>query len=320
MPVHVRSMSERKRVTPRPSDVLFKARYAEGTQKQYSDAVQHFLRWVRATGAKTRSAREMDIAFCDFICAWFDEKRAKQTAINAYYGLRWYMPDLKGRMPRSLQLIQGWKRHAPSRQHPPLSWPLTCAIAIALVRRRLPRFAVGVLSFDCILRVHELAALRPRHVMDGNDRANQRSMRGRVVLHLPKTKAGRESSVEVLRPELRRLVLWLASVTPPGWTLMNAADYSFRYHFTKVVAELGLSPRFVLHSLRHGGATDLFNDGWPIENIRIRGRWESVKSALHYVQAGRAVALHSSAPDSIKDAGDIVSRDLIRAFALALTQ
>ena len=87
MPVHVRSMSERKRVTPRPSDVLFKARYAEGTQKQYSDAVQHFLRWVRATGAKTRSAREMDIAFCDFICAWFDEKRAKQTAINAYYGL-----------------------------------------------------------------------------------------------------------------------------------------------------------------------------------------------------------------------------------------
>ena len=322
MPVRVRLMSERKRA-PRPSDVLHTARYSKGTRRQYDDGVRHFLNWVRSTRARTRSSREMDAAFCEFLRWWFDthDGRSAQTVVCAYYGLRWYIPELKNRMPRSLQLINGWKRHRPSEQHPPLTWPLACAIAIALVRRGLPRYAVGVLlSFDCLLRVHELAALRPVHVQDGNHRAHEHNMRGRVLLHLPKTKANEVQSVEVWRPEVRRLVLWLASVTPTRWTLLAARDYSFRYAFTKVVAELGLDPKFVLHSLRHGGATAMYNAGASMVAVRDRGRWSTVKSARHYVQSGRALSMENAAPEPVVAAGDIISRDLLGAFALALAQ
>src|SRR5690349_2648427 len=43
--------------------------------------------------------------------------------------------------------------------------------------------------------------------------------------------------------------------------------------FKSTCAALGLSERYVPHSLRHGGATRLHLQGVSIEDILLRGRW-----------------------------------------------
>jgi len=47
--------------------------------------------------------------------------------------------------------------------------------------------------------------------------------------------------------------------------------------------------RVVFHSLRHGGATRLAQQGVDLSLIAIRGRWKNLQNAAHYVQVGQAL-------------------------------
>lgn len=46
---------------------------------------------------------------------------------------------------------------------------------------------------------------------------------------------------------------------------------------------------FTMHSLRHGGATDMFLSVVPFANIQIRGRWASTTSCTWYIQGSRGL-------------------------------
>ena len=53
---------------------------------------------------------------------------------------------------------------------------------------------------------------------------------------------------------------------------------------------IGLSgARIVFHSLRHGGATELFQSGMPLDNIAHQGRWRSLTTARRYINTGLAL-------------------------------
>ena len=61
--------------------------------------------------------------------------------------------------------LKGWSNLHPPKAHPPITYGLACVVAAELSRIGHPGAAVGVLlSYDCYLRVSELAALRVRDI------------------------------------------------------------------------------------------------------------------------------------------------------------
>ena len=96
--------------------------------------------------------------------------------------------------------------------------------------------------------------------------------------------------------------------------------HQFRRVLKAICANLGLSDRYVPHSLRHGGATR-YNHvlGWSIEDVLARGRWQSVKSARRYIQSGPAMLMSMQVPKNISDIAIIMARDPYQSI-MSLTQ
>jgi hypothetical protein len=106
--------------------------------------------------------------------------------------------------------------------------------------------------------------------------------------------------------------------------LFPFASYQFRRVFKATCANLGISERYVPHSLRHGGATRYHHvHGWSIEDVLERGRWQSVKSARRYIQSGVAMLMAMDAPDHINRIAISMARDPYRhiiSVSLSLSQ
>jgi hypothetical protein len=66
-----------------------------------------------------------------------------------------------------------------------------------------------------------------------------------------------------------------ADVVRAGWRWSRT---SFGWHFTP-------------HSFRHGGATADLQAGVPLDQVVLRGRWASLKSARRYLQTALAHSL-----------------------------
>ena len=96
------------------------------------------------------------------------------------------------------------------------------------------------------------------------------------------------------------------------------SDQVYRGHFKRACADLRLPVGYVPHSLRHGGATHDHLTGMGLEDILMRGRWASVKSARHYVQSGRALLLDSKVPADIAVLARQISQDVGQAFQTAV--
>ena len=90
----------------------------------------------------------------------------------------------------------------------------------------------------------------------------------------------------------------------------------FRSRFKAACATLGLSPLYVPHSLRHGAATrDHFERNISMEDILLRGRWASSKSARRYIQSGPALRMSVRVPPQVAADGAAISPFLYPIFA-----
>jgi hypothetical protein len=79
-------------------------------------------------------------------------------------------PVTKGRLPGATEAMNGWRLLVPSTSDPPVTWAVTVAAAIRVVRQDWVWEAVDILlPFDCYLRVSELANLRCEYVADEGD-------------------------------------------------------------------------------------------------------------------------------------------------------
>jgi hypothetical protein len=94
----------------------------------------------------------------------------------------------------------------------------------------------------------------------------------------------------------------------------------YRSCFKQVCSQLNLSSSYVPHSLRHGGATRWHLLGNSIEDILMRGRWSSTKSARRYIQAGRAMLLTVEIPSSLASKAQLLSQHLLLSILLSFTQ
>ena len=71
-------------------------------------------------------------------------------------------------------------------------------------------------------------------------------------------------------------------------------------------------PHYVPHSLRHGGATHHYINGWKVEDVMARGRWAVTKTARRYIQQSRQVMMMVELSEEVANAGHYIRNDLFR--------
>lgn len=143
----------------------------------------------------------------------------------------------------------------------------------------------------------------------------------RMALRLRQTKTGPNQWVEVEDNQVKTLLMSLLQCHQTrGNKLLPFTANQFRSVFKETCAELGLSPGYVPHSLRHGGATRAHLLGRPLEDILMRGRWASTKSARRYIQSGRAILLATSVPRVIANSGHVLASNILLSLSLSLPQ
>ena len=302
---------------------LLTAGYASRTVASYRRAAAAFFRWAAhrdLTSSVTSVGPLLDEAFADYL-HWLHHRGAgKAAAVAAFYGLNMRLPGSKRAMPVSRQALAGFVRTRPSVPYPPLSWGVTCVVAVWMVRRGYFRQGVAMLlAFDCLLRAGELWRLRREDVVAGGDARVGAEYAG-MFLRLAHTKTGADQSVDVLDRSVQQLLLVLVRFTRPRSRLFPFTSASLLSLLHLACRDLGLDDAFVLHSARHGGATRLWLQRWSLESIMLRGRWRSAESAKRYVQAGRARLAAVAVPAAVARMAAAFSASLLRAVLLALAQ
>jgi integrase len=298
---------------------LISAAYAPSTLTRYSNAVSSFLAWCRRVypGFDPSTAAEFDILLTDYFHNLFVSQQGmgKGQAQMTFSGVLMHLPLLKQHLHLSSLSLRGWKRLIPAQPYPPLTWELSCAIAVRLCLDGHFLAGVGVLlAFDCFLRIGELLALRYEDVADAGD---SRFVSVDMAVRLRHTKTGPNQLVVVQSPEVKHLVRYVLRGTAKGGCLFPYSSGVFRLRFKQACRSLGLSSSYVPHSLRHGGATRAHLRGVSLEDILQRGRWASTQSARRYVQAGRSLLLSVAVPPRVQALSISISKRLLQHLSLA---
>jgi integrase len=300
---------------PGANRFLLQAAYAPATRKKYLSAVQLFLDFCSEIGEDPQSFSDFDHILNDFIHHLYLSEAGKSKAVDTIYGILMLLPELKGHLPVSMLACRGWNKLCPVLSYPPLTWDLTVLIALKISIHSWP-LAIGTLvAFDCFLRVGELCSLKREDVADAKDARLGVEFKG-MALRLRRTKTGPNQWVTVENEEVIQLLRPLVAKTKPGHSLFPVSTSTYRRLFKSACSDLKLSSTYVPHSLRHGGATRQHLLGRSMEDILLRGRWASTRSARRYIQSGRAVLLSMEIPPGLARLAPLLSRNIITTFSL----
>lgn len=307
--------------TPAPARwPLLRGGYAKATTDKYHRAVKDFSTWCATAHENPNDPDELDDTLADYFHDMYDNKhgKGKQKARDTLYGIEMYLPRLKGKLLVSARIVARWGKMQPAESYPPLTWDLAVLIGVQLARTGRRRFGVGtLLAFHCLLRNSELTALRREDVAFPDD-ARMGAEYKVTTLAIRKAKTGTNQSVTVLDPDVIALLRTVVATTKPKALLFPGGSAQFRAAFKITCAAVGLSSKYVPHSLRHGGATRLHLQGVPLEDIMLRGRWAASKSARTYIQSSRAVLMAQKTPKALAATAAALAASV--AFSFALTQ
>jgi integrase len=304
----------------RDPNVLLTGSYAPATAKKYFGAVIRFAHWCRALGLQQlRKPRDIDRHLSDYMVElWFDGV-GKAEASCTFYGLDMLVPGIKKKMERARRSLRGYNRMMPSVARPPMPWTVAAAVAVWLAAQKKATMAIGViLSFECYLRSGELLRLITTDFASGGDARLGLKDNQRMHIHLRRTKTGRHQGVEVRDQQVMQLVQWLLARTKAGRRVFNYHASTYRRWFHRACAALSLSPDYVPHSLRHGGATRDYLNGVPIADVMVRGRWAATKSATHYIQQGRQLMMLQSVPSYVDAFGKLATNHLYQTILFSI--
>ena len=264
------------------------------TAARYRLAHDSFASWAKTQSTVPLSS--MDAAAVDSLLSHYLHDLYLQCSSFALasatvYGTEFFNGRLQGQLRSSRKALRGWKRIAPHRSYPPLTWDAACVIAVTLRMWGHHKAAIAVLlMFDCYLRIGEMAALRCCDIVDASSIRMGSSYRGMSIV-IPKAKTGINQSVDVRNPLISHLIATEIIARDPTShdSAFGMTAAQFRCLFKRACAAIGLSRDYVPHSLRHGGATKDYLDGIHVTAIIMRGRWATHRTASRYVQAGKAM-------------------------------
>lgn len=296
-----------KRASSATNCSLLEAALAPTTIIKYNRHTAQFYQWLVDNGHKPLSYIQLDKLLFVYLQHMYDMGMGKAAANSTLFGLNIAQPGVSDHLPIAKKALKGYNKLKPSVPHPPLTWPITCIIALDMIKRG--HFNEGVatlLAFDSYLRINEALGLYREDIALGDDVRLGAGAPDRMYVRLRKTKTGTEQGVEVLNDDVKTLVLIVQSRTKAGAKLFPYTDTHYRSLFNRVCDDLKLPSDYVPHSLRHGGATYGYLTGMSFVDIQVRGRWASIKSCTGYVQMFRQALISRSFPPSIIAACNII--------------
>jgi len=305
------------------SRFLIEAALAPTTLSKYKQGIKLFIEWCIEHNYDCNTIESLDDLLSEYFHDLYEQNDGvgKGLAAQTLYGIIKFIPRLHDKLPTATMSLKGWLKLQPSKSYPPLTWDLTVLISCQMTRQHKLKYAIAtLLAFDCFLRVGELVNIRKVDIATTGDVRMGAEYKG-TAIRLRKTKTGPNQWVQIHDKNVEVLLLALLScVSGDQTSLFPFTANQYRSCFKQVCSQLNLSSSYVPHSLRHGGATRWHLLGNSIEDILMRGRWSSTKSARRYIQAGRAMLLTVEIPSSLASKAQLLSQHLLLSILLSFTQ
>lgn len=296
---------------------LLRGRVSEKTHQLYYRAARSFVLFYTQrygsfppiNSADSLLMDHVDKALCTYVTELFlsNPSQSVNLANHAFNGLIYIRPHLKNNLQYTKAALKGWTRMKPWKSRPPIPWDMACIIAITLASSfSLPYGVATLLAFDCYLRISEVTALFNSDVVipegaDGQSTSAPMSVssltfssaypaKNKTLIRLARTKTGDNKMVIVNRQPLSLLLTFLKTQVKPYQRLFPFSKFQFRRAFAMACEALHLDHfHFRPHSLRHGGASHDYLLGVKLEDIMIRGRWQSFVSVRRYLQSAKSL-------------------------------
>ena len=263
---------------------------------RYLRSVLGFTTWMRCVGNPSWA---LPPAVAEYVYWCFDTGQvAKSQCNNLVAALGILRPHLKARGALGLarRCISGWTRNNPSKSYLPIPRSILLAIAVDCYLNGGEDLAAALLlGFDCYLRHSELKHLMVSDIAFPGDPRLLVPDQGAVFIFC--SKAGRKQWVTVRCPIAMGLLRRLSRGRRPSDYLFPDLRTSMLSRFRQAQVGIGLKKApFVIHSLRHGGASYDYIRGLPITRIILRGRWGGLKVSRQYIQESQALVLELHIP------------------------
>lgn len=263
------------------------------TLRAYQRALGHFFDWLEEEEQPIpRNFRILDTALASYLeHLWLDDTNITYAG-HTLSAFRRFYPQMRYKIPLARQYFVNWKTtHVPK---PATPMPADVALAIAGVAIHCHRenFAAAILiGFAAFLRTGELVHLAP-------GRISVDPMRKFIILALPATKTPKQKS-ESVAVEDENLAILVQHVLQQSEkeTLLDLTPNKFRAMLRLYCSFLDLEPcNFTGYSLRRGGASHAFASGQSFDQLLVKGRWQSVKTARVYLDSGPAQLIQMRLP------------------------
>ena len=210
---------------------------------------------------------------------------ARWEASEIHCGITDKCPELKNNLPRAQRSLYAWALSADVVRAPPMHAKLVIAILGFALANNLFSFGAGVLlMFFGLLRPQEFFHLKRRDI--------QLSSPTIVALWKTKTSRRKNASESASVNDAQAIALLTVFLRPlgPDMFVWSKGPKEFREQFHSVLSRLAIQTPFRLYSLRRGGASRL-STILPMDEVLIRGRWQSAKTARVYIESAVAELL-----------------------------
>lgn len=282
------------------ADCLSLRKVNGSTLSAYRSAVGEFATFCSDQCRDPQTVFDFDNCLADFgnhLYSISPLRGQRQLLINCVMGIELLNPHLKGSLKRSRAVYAGWDKIHPSSSPPPIPAALIALQAMTLRACGLGEVGLALLlAFHGLLRISELGRLLWHDVLlPGDIRLPESTARNSGGLLIRVAKTGVLQFVPLTDPTLLRLLAQAKLEQSASDNVLKLSVAETRRLFDWSLAESGCAQLgFVLHSLRHGGATHLYMKGYEVATIQVTGRWKQVKTCQRYVQAGRGLLLSTN--------------------------
>lgn len=291
---------------------------ASTTLVRYKQCIRNFLIYCRSNHIILDNSVQLDNALADYINDLYTNGDSLTTAEHTLYAILFFCPEYKNKLHTTVSAIDGWRRIKPHRSHPPLTWPLTALLSVAMaINGHIQHSIATLVAFDGFLRIGEMIRLQTSDIQIIPHDSS------RINIAIAKAKTGKNQSVVIYNPHviaiLRTYIKHRRKAKKVA--LFDLSEQQYRTIFSRTIAALGLSHmEFTPHSLRHGAATWAYFMGEDINNILARGRWTTDKARQRYIQTTRAILIRQQIPRRIQRTADSIQPYVKHIILLLLTK
>jgi hypothetical protein len=256
------------------------------TAVAYGKAVEKFHGYLscidqQAPGSgQTKNNDELDLAACAYGAYLLELPQPPSSSSygHLFSGLTKFFPSHT--FKRLGVAIQAYSKQVPTNKGLPMpAWIVGYLMGYFIhlqTERGLMCAALTWTLFDTLARINELIEALGEHLQEVSAACKGTTTVG--VLAFPEeTKHGYKESVNITDPHLWKVLnaIKQRNAQEKAETLFGISYDVYANELRDALAALGLGEGYTPHSLRHGGATHLKLCGWTVEDIKMRGRWES---------------------------------------------